>query len=47
MQDLYEQIAAASRSWIGTAFHHQGRTKKTTGHKGGVDCLGLLVGVAK
>ena len=39
-------IVACARGWIGTRFHHQGRVKKTAEHKGGVDCLGLLVGVA-
>lgn len=39
-------IVACARGWIGTRFHHQGRVKKTATHKGGVDCLGLLVGVA-
>ncbi len=41
-----EAIVACARSWIGTRFHHQGRLKRQAGHKGGVDCLGLLVGVA-
>ena len=40
------RIVDAARSWIGTRFHHQGRLKKSHNHKGGVDCLGLLVGVA-
>ncbi len=40
-------ITAQARSWVGTKFHHQGRLKKTEMHSGGVDCLGLLVGVAK
>jgi len=39
-------IVACARGWLGTRFHHQGRLKKTDQHKGGVDCLGLLVGVA-
>jgi cell wall-associated NlpC family hydrolase len=39
-------IVACARGWIGTRFHHQGRVKKTQHHKGGVDCLGLLAGVA-
>lgn len=43
-------IAACARSWIGTRFHHQGRLKKSDthggGHRGGVDCLGLLIGVS-
>ena len=44
---MAEPIVACARSWIGTRFHHQGRVKKTDIHKGGVDCLGLLVGVAR
>lgn len=39
-------IVGCARGWIGTRFHHQGRIKKTERHKGGVDCLGLLIGVA-
>lgn len=42
-----DDIVAAARGWLGTRFHHQGRLKKTATHKGGVDCLGLLIGVAK
>jgi NlpC/P60 family. len=37
----------AARSWLGTRFQHQGRLCKTEAHKGGCDCLGLLMGVAK
>ncbi|MCE2926467.1 MAG: hypothetical protein LW823_02305 [Rickettsiales bacterium] len=40
-------IVHTARGWLGTRFHHQGRLKKTATHKGGVDCLGLIVGVAK
>jgi cell wall-associated NlpC family hydrolase len=36
------EIMRCARSWIGTRFHHQGRTKGV-----GVDCIGLIVGVAK
>jgi cell wall-associated NlpC family hydrolase len=43
---LSQQIVASARSWRGTRFTHQGRLKATDTHKGGVDCLGLLVGVA-
>jgi hypothetical protein len=39
-------IVACARGWLGTRFHHQGRLKRTSAHRGGVDCLGLLVGVA-
>lgn len=40
-------IVAEARSWIGTPFHHQGRLKRHAQCKGGVDCLGLLVGVVQ
>lgn len=42
-----EEVIAEARSWIGTPFRHQGRRKKTSHDKGGVDCLGLLIGVAQ
>ncbi len=42
-----ERVVREARSWIGTRFHHQGRCKKTEAHKGGVDCIGLIVGVAQ
>ena len=36
------QIVAEARAWLGTPFLHQGR------HRGlGVDCVGLVAGVAK
>ena len=35
-------VISAARGWIGTPFHHQGRLKNV-----GVDCLGLLVGIAE
>lgn len=39
---MEDKIIEIARSWIGTRFHHQGRTKGV-----GVDCIGLIVGVAK
>ena len=41
MQTLDRQVVDCARSWIGTRFRHQGRSRS------GVDCLGLLVMVAK
>ena len=41
-----QQIVALARGWIGTRFRHQGRLKQCAAHRGGVDCLGLLIGVA-
>ncbi|MCI5049604.1 MAG: NlpC/P60 family protein [Rickettsiales bacterium] len=35
-------IVACARSYLGTPFKHQGRSKDR-----GVDCLGLLVGIAR
>jgi cell wall-associated NlpC family hydrolase len=43
---MNQAIVNCARSWLGTRFHHQGRLKRSATHKGGVDCLGLLVGVA-
>lgn len=41
------EIIEEARTWIGTKFHHQGRTRKKGLSKGGCDCIGLLIGVAK
>lgn len=35
-------VIAAARGWLDTPFHHQGRLKGV-----GVDCIGLVVGVAR
>jgi cell wall-associated NlpC family hydrolase len=43
---MNKDIVACARGFLGTRFHHQGRLKKSDTHKGGVDCLGLLIGVA-
>ena len=43
---IQDSVIAEARSWLGTRFHHQGRAKKTAAHPGGVDCIGLIVGVA-
>jgi len=40
-----EQIVAQARTWLGTKYHHQGRLKKSARGPGGVDCLGLIIGV--
>jgi NlpC/P60 family putative phage cell wall peptidase len=42
-----DDIVRVARSWIGTPFHHQGRVKRMTGNRGGCDCIGLVVGVAR
>ncbi len=46
------EIIAEAREWVGTRFHHQGRLKagdrSSAGkHKGGCDCIGLIMGVAR
>ena len=41
-----KKIVREARSWIGTNYHHQGRLKQTKSHKGGVDCIGLIMEVA-
>ncbi len=40
------QIVVQARTWLGTRYHHQGRLKKSAAGPGGVDCIGLIVGVA-
>lgn len=40
--NIQQLMVSAARGWVGTPFHHQGRQKQV-----GVDCLGLLVGVAE
>lgn len=37
-----DDVVAEARRWIGTPFHHQGRLLGV-----GVDCAGLVIGVAK
>ena len=40
-----EQIILQARTWLGTKYHHQGRLKKSRAGAGGVDCIGLIIGV--
>lgn len=47
MKTKRETLVAQARTWLGTDFKHQGRIKKSLRNKGGVDCLGLVIGVAK
>ncbi len=42
---LSDKIVTQARTWLGTKYHHQGRLKKSSNHNGGVDCLGLIIGV--
>lgn len=41
-----QQIIETAREYIGTAYHKQGRLKKTEDELGGIDCCGLLICVA-
>ncbi len=40
-----QQIIDQARSWKGTCYHHQGRLKRSSAGHGGVDCIGLIIGV--
>ncbi len=42
MMATRRQILDEARAWLGTPFHHQGRVRGV-----GVDCIGLIVGVAR
>ena len=44
---LREKILLTARSWLETRFHYQARIKKSLYDKGGCDCLGLIIGVAR
>lgn len=39
------QVAIEANAWEGTRFKHQGRIKRHGKDAGGVDCIGLIVGV--
>jgi cell wall-associated NlpC family hydrolase len=41
-REMENKIIEIARTWLGTKFHHQGRKKGA-----GVDCIGLVVGVAQ
>lgn len=44
MQDVVTRayVVSAARSWVGTRYHHQARLRDV-----GVDCIGLVIGVAR
>lgn len=44
---LQNKIVEVARSFIGSKYHHQGRMKKTDNHDGGIDCIGLIIEVAR
>jgi len=41
-----QEIIKSASSWIGTRFRYHGRVKINKNNNGGVDCLGLILGVA-
>jgi len=45
MSSLNQKIVEQARTWIGTKYHHQGRLKASACCSGGVDCVGLLIGI--
>jgi cell wall-associated NlpC family hydrolase len=45
MDNLGPMIVKQARTWLGTKYHHQGRLKKSDRCSGGVDCIGLVIGV--
>ncbi len=45
MNNFGNLIVAQARTWLGTKYHHQGRLKKSDKCSGGVDCIGLVVGI--
>lgn len=47
MSDITQRIVASARSHVGTRFAHQGRRAASAEDRGGLDCLGLLVTVAR
>ena len=40
-------VAQQAKTWLGTKFKHQGRLKKNNRFPGGVDCIGLIVGITR
>lgn len=45
IKEKQQKIVNQVRTWLDTKFHHQGRLKKTKFQSGGVDCIGLLIGI--
>ncbi|MDD2839557.1 MAG: NlpC/P60 family protein [Rickettsiales bacterium] len=40
-----QEIVEQARTWVGTKFRYQGRIKQNQNNKGGVDCLGFIIGL--
>lgn len=45
MDNFGNLIVTQARTWLGTKYHHQGRLKKSDRCSGGVDCIGLVIGI--
>jgi cell wall-associated NlpC family hydrolase len=45
MNHLGDLVVKQARTWLGTKYHHQGRLKKSVNCAGGVDCIGLVIGI--
>ena len=45
MDNLGSLIVKQARTWLGTKYHHQGRLKQSATCTGGVDCIGLVIGI--
>ena len=45
MDNLGPIFVKQARTWLGTKYHHQGRLKKSDKYSGGVDCIGLVIGI--
>jgi cell wall-associated NlpC family hydrolase len=43
--DFGDAVVQQARAWLGTKYHHQGRLKKSANCSGGVDCIGLVIGI--
>ena len=41
-----QEVVKQARTWLGTRFRYQGRVKQNQNNKGGVDCLGFIIGLS-
>ncbi len=45
MNHFGDLVVTQARTWLGTKYHHQGRLKQSVVCSGGVDCIGLVIGI--
>lgn len=45
MSHFGDLVVTQARTWLGTKYHHQGRLKQSVNCAGGVDCIGLVIGI--